>query len=131
MKKLIVALAAVALLGGCVKIDKSPPKDLPAYVTIYPGATSVVSMSMVGMSSMLFQSASKPDDVVAYYRTQASSNGLTEQSTANTSTANTTAGQRQAIFGDQSGKMLVVVAKPQGDGSMVTVMYKPLPKAAS
>ena len=131
MKKLIVALAAVALLGGCVKIDKSPPKDLPAYVTIYPGATSVMSMSVAGMSSIVFQSASKPDDVVTYYRTQASSNGLTEQSTANSSSTNAAAGQRQAIFTDPSGKMLVVVAKPQGEATMVTVMYKPLAKAAS
>jgi hypothetical protein len=130
MKKLIVALAAIALLGGCVKVDKSPPKDLPAYVTIYPGATSVMSVSVAGMSSIVFQSTSKPDDVVTYYRTQASSNGLTEQSTGNTSTT-ATAGQRQAMFTDPSGKMLLVVAKPQGDGSVDTVMYKPEAKASS
>ena len=122
MKKLIVALAAVALIGGCMKVNTAPPKDLPAFVKVYPGATQVVSMNVMGMQALAFQAAAKPDEVIAYYRTQATSDGLPE-TTANAAAANP--GQGQATFGDPaSGKFLVVIAKAQGDGSMVSLTYK-------
>lgn len=130
MRKLIVAVAAVALIGGCIKIDKSPPKDLPTYVRVYPGATSVMSMSVAGLQSVVFQASAKPDDVVSYYRTEASSDGLPEVSAPAANGAPTD--QRQATFNDPaSGRMLVVVARPQGTGTMVSLTYKPQPKASS
>jgi hypothetical protein len=129
MRKLIVAVAAVALLGGCLKIDKTPPKDLPAYVHIYPGSTTVMSMNVAGLQSVVVQTSDKADDVVTYYRTQASTDGL--QETSAPAQAGASADQRQASFTDATGRMLVVVAKPQGAETMVTLMYKPAPKASS
>jgi hypothetical protein len=130
MKKLFVALAAVALLGGCIKMDKSPPKDLPAYVKLYPGSTSVMNMSVGGMSVVALQVSAKPDDVIAFYRTQAASDGLPES--AAPATANAPPDQKTAVFGDPAtGRMLVVVARPQGEGSMISLTYKPAPKAPS
>jgi hypothetical protein len=129
MKKLIVALAAVVMLSGCIKIDKSPPKDLPTYVHVYPGSTSVMSMSVAGLESVVFSTADKPDDVVTYYRSEASSDGLPE--TQATTASGASADQRQVTFNDPAtGRMLVVVAKPQGAATMVSLTYKPQAKAA-
>jgi hypothetical protein len=125
MKKLIVALAAVAVIGGCMKVGSTPPKDLPAYVKVYPGSAQVVSLNLGAMSSVAFQAAAKPDDIIAYYRTQAASDGLPEAQAP--AQANPPADQRQVVFGDPStDKMLVVVVKPQGEGSMVSLTYKPV-----
>lgn len=122
MKTLLIALAAVALVGGCVKIDKSPPKDLPAYVSVYPGATQVVSMQMGPVSALGFQAAASPEDVIGYYRTQASSNGL--QETAAPSSASASPENRQAMFRDPATKrMLAVGARQQGAGTLVTLTY--------
>ncbi len=130
MKKLIVALAAVAVLGGCMKVSKDPPKDLPDYVTVMPGGQQMMTMNMGALSSEVFTTTSTPDDVLAYYRSQAQSNGLTENTTA--APANANAAQKQATFGDAaSGKFLVVVAQPQQSMTMVSLTYKPAPKAAS
>ncbi len=130
MKKLIAALVVLALLGGCVKMDKSAPKDLPAYVSVYPGATPMMSMNMGALSSFVFQTTAKPDDVISYYRSQASSDGLPETSAP--TPAGAPADQRQATFGDPTGdRLLVVVARPQGDASIVSLTYKPAPKASS
>ena len=130
MKKLMIALAAVALLGGCFKIDKSPPKDLPAYVHVYPGSTPMMSMNVAGLESVVVQTTDKPDEVISYYRSQASSDGLPEAPAPAASGA--TADQRQATFTDPAtGRMLVVLAKPQGTQTVVSLTYKPAPKAAS
>jgi hypothetical protein len=130
MNKLIIALAAVALLGGCMKVSNAPPKDLPAYVTVYPDAAQVVSMSAGVMSAVAFQASAKPDDVIAFYRRQAQADGLPE--TQAPPQAGAPADQRQAVFGDPAGdRMLVVVARPRGEGSMVSLTYKPAPKAPS
>ena len=130
MNKLIVALAAVALLGGCIKMDKTPPKDLPAYVQVYPGAGQVMSLNVAGMSALAFQAPAKPDDVISFYRNQAAANGLPES--AAPASANAATGQQQATFGDPaSDRLLVVVVRPQGDGSMVSLTYKAPAKPAS
>lgn len=127
MKRLLIALAAAALVGGCVKVDKTVPKDLPAFAQIYPGATSVVSMNIAGMSSIIFQAAATPDDVVGYYRTQATANGLVEV----TATNNGPPEQKQATFHDPaSNRIFVVIARPQNGGATVDLTYTPL-KAAS
>ncbi len=119
MKKLLIALAAVASLGGCVKVDKSPPKDLPAYVSIYPGATQVMSVEMGPMSALAFQAAASPDDVISYYRSQASSNGLEETAEPNASPSN-----GQLMFRDPATqRMLMVGARPRGAGTMVSLTY--------
>ena len=41
MKRLILALVAATALGGCIKMDKTPPKNMPAYVKLYPGSNQV------------------------------------------------------------------------------------------
>ena len=112
MRKLLLAMGAVCALVGCMKIDKAPPKDLPVFVKIYPGATGTMSMSMGPMSSILFQTTASPDDVVSYYRGQASADGLTEQPAK--AQTGSPAEQRQAEFRDATGgEILVVVARPQ------------------
>jgi len=128
MKRLLLVLGAAVALAGCVKMDKTPPKDLPAYVHLYPGATQVMNMSMAGVTADAFTTPDSPDKVVSFYRTQASSDGLTEgQAPAQ---ANSTPGQLQASFTDAStGRLLVVIAKPQAAGSMVSLTWKTPAKA--
>ena len=130
MQRLILTLAAAAALCGCVKVDKSPPKDLPDYVTLYPGAQPTMSMKMGPLSAEVLTTTDKPDDVIAYYRNQAAAEGLTE--TAAKTPAVSAAGEVQAAFTDATGsKLLVVLAKPQGSSTMVDLTYKPAPKAGS
>jgi hypothetical protein len=129
MKAWTLALASIVLLGGCVKMDKNPPKDLPDYVKLYPGAQPMMTMSVGPLSSETETTADKPDAVIAFYRTQAAADGLPETKSA--PAANATPGQLQVQFGDMAqGKMLVVMARPQGATTMLTLMYKPV-KAAS
>jgi hypothetical protein len=125
MKKLILALAVVTLLGGCFKIDKTPPKNMPAYVKLYPGSTQVMNMSIAGVTADAATTTDTPDTVMIFYRNQASSDGLTEGAAAPTAAA--VAGQQQATFTDSSGKMLAVIAKPQGALTLVTVTWKTPP----
>lgn len=121
MKKLLVALAAVALLGGCVKVDKSLPKDLPSYVSVYPGAQPVLSLDMGAMQSVALQTTAAPDDVLTYYRGQAAANGL--QEAAAPTTANPATDQRQVMFRDTSGHTLMVGVRPQGQGTIISLVY--------
>jgi hypothetical protein len=126
MKNLIVALAAVALIGGCMKVSTAPPKDLPEWVKVYPGAQQVVSVNMGPISSLAFQAPAAPADVVAYYRNGASSDGLIE-----TPMQADASGPVKATFRNAAGdEFLTVVAQPQGAGSMVSLAYK-APKAPS
>jgi len=126
MRKLIVALAAVALIGGCMKVGNGPPKDLPEFVKVYPGAQQVVSVNMGPISSLAFQAPAAPADVVAFYRNGASSDGLTE-----TPMQGDASGQAKATFRNATGdEFLTVVAQAQGAGSMVSLAYK-APKAPS
>ena len=128
--RLLLALVAVLALGACFKIDKAPPKDLPTWVKVYPGATNVVSVGMGQMTSIVFQTTSSPDDVVTYYRAQAQQDGLTEQ--AANPPAGATPEQRQASFRDATGgEILVVIARPQQSATMVDLTYNNQPKAAS
>jgi hypothetical protein len=130
MKKWIAALAAVALVGGCVKMDKNPPKDLPDYVKLYPGGQPMMSMNLGVLSSEVETTTDSPATVIAYYRTEAAADGLTEKTAA--PQANATAGQLQVQFSDATGsKLLVVVAKPQPPGTMVSLSYRPVKAAAS
>jgi len=129
MKKWMVAVAAVALLGGCVKIDKNPPKDLPDYVKLYPGAQPMMTMNMGVLSSEVETTTDTPDTVIAYYRNEAAADGLTEKAVA--TPANAKPGQLQAQFTDATGaKILVVTAQPQSPGTMLSLSYRPV-KAAS
>ena len=121
MKKLLIALAAVTLLGGCFKVDRSLPKDLPTYVSIYPGAEPLVSIDMGPMMSVGLRTTSSPDDVVAYYRAQAAANGL--QETTGQAPANASADQRQVMFRDTAGHTLVVGARPQNGETTISLVY--------
>ena len=128
MKRAVIALAAAALLTACVKVNKSLPADAPPYAVVYPGATQVVSMDMMGMQSILFQVADTPDTILGYYRTQATSNGLQEVSAANKGSPE----QKQASFRDpSSNRIFVVVARPKNGGTMVDLTYTSASKAAS
>jgi hypothetical protein len=129
MKAWILALASVALLGGCVKMDKNPPKDMPDYAKLYPGGQPMMTMNVGPLSSEVETTSDKPDAVIAFYRTQAAADGLPETHAA--ATANAAPGQLQVQFGDPAqGKFLVVVARPQGTNTIVSLTYKPV-KAAS
>ena len=123
-KQWIVALVAVALVGGCIKMDKNPPKDLPDYVKLYPGAQPMATMSMGPLTSEMETTADSPQTVIDYYRTQAAADGLTEKPVS--APANASAGQLQTQFGDATGdKMLIVLARPQNTGTMVSLTYRP------
>jgi hypothetical protein len=129
MRKFLVALAAVALIGGCMKVDKNPPKEMPAYVHLYPGSTPMMNMNVMGMQAVALQTTDSPDTVMTYYRSQASADGLPE---VESKQAAPSADQKQATFGNPaSGRFLVVMAKPQGAGTVVSLTYKPAPKATS
>ncbi|HXQ15747.1 MAG TPA: hypothetical protein VN814_14100 [Caulobacteraceae bacterium] len=133
MKRLILALLAAAALGGCIKMDKTPPKDMPAYVKLYPGATQMMSMNIVGMEADVVTTTAAPDDVIAFYRTQAATDGLTE--TAAPPSASAQAGDKQVAFtGATPDQLLVVMARRQSGATgmtMVTVSWKAPTKAPS
>lgn len=123
-KQWIVALAAVGLLGGCVKMDKNPPKDLPSYVKLYPGATPTATMSLGPLTSEMETTTDAPQTVIDYYRSQAAADGLTEKQV--NAPANASAGQMQTQFSDATGdKMLIVLARPQSPGTLVSLTYRP------
>ena len=134
MKRVILAFVAAAAvsslgLGGCVKMDKTPPKNLPAYVTLYPGSTQVMNMSVAGVTADAFTTPDPPDTVMIFYRNQASANGLSENATP--APAGASPGQQQATFTDTSGKMLVVMAKPQSNLTLVSLTWKTPPASGS
>jgi hypothetical protein len=131
MKRLILALCAVAALGGCIKMDKTPPKNMPAYVKLYPGSSQVMNLSMAGVTADASTTTDTPATVLTFYRTQATADGLTESAAPATATAGATAGQEQANFTDPSGKMLLVVAKPQSNLTLVTLTWKTPPASGS
>jgi hypothetical protein len=129
MKKLIVALAVGLMLGACVKVSTTPPTDLPPYVTIMPGGQQVMTMDLGALKAEVYQTPTSGDDVLTYYRTQAQANGLAE--TATTPPANATPDQKQATFADTAtGRMLVVIAKPQSGATLVTLTYRPVAKTS-
>jgi hypothetical protein len=122
----MAGVAAAVLLGGCLKMDKTPPKDLPSYVKLYPGAEPTARMSLGPMSSELETTTDSPATVIAYYRTQAAADGLTEKQVQ--APASAAQGQMQTTFNDATGdKMLIVLAKPQSgnNGTLVSLTYRP------
>jgi len=121
---MILALVAAVALTGCIKIDKTPPKNLPAYVKLYPGSTQVMNLSLGGVTADAVTTMDPPDTVMIFYRNQASANGLTEAAAPPQAAAGASAGQEQANFTDATGKMLLVVAKPQAGGTLVTLTWK-------
>jgi hypothetical protein len=129
MKNLILALGLAVALGGCVKMDKAPPKDLPAYVKLYPGSTHMMTMNMAGLTVDASTTPDSPDKVISFYRAQAATDGLTEGQTPTTASS---PGQMQAAFTDTAtGRMLIVLAKPQqGAGTMVDLSWKTPAKAS-
>lgn len=121
MKKLLIVLAAVAL-AGCFKVGKTLPKDMPSYVSVYPGAELVMTLDMGAMTTIGLRTSASPDDVIGYYRTQATANGM--QETAAPQSANATADQRQAMFRDSTGKQILMVsARPQNNETTVALAY--------
>jgi hypothetical protein len=133
MRKLLFVLATLAALGGCFRMDKTPPKDLPSYVRLYPGAQQMMNMSLGPTTADLMTTTDSPDQVVSFYRTQAASDGLTEMSAP--APAASAPGQVQAAFSDKAtNRLLVVLARPQTEGQTTTTMVDltyTTPKAAS
>jgi len=130
MKKLIVTLAAVLALGACVKVSTTPPTDLPPYVKIMPGSQQVMTMDLGALKAEVFQTTSSADDVLSFYRTEAQTDGLAE--TVAQAPANATPDQKQATFSDTAtGRMLVVVTKPQSGETMVSLTYRPVAAKAT
>ena len=125
---LILTLAAMAALGGCFKMDKTPPKDIPAFVKLYPGSTQVMNMEMGGLT---VDGATTPDSVetvLGFYRTQAAADGLTE--TAPPATSSPDPSQKTAAF-QGPDKFLAIVVKPEGAaGTLVTLSWNTPKKAA-
>ena len=130
MKNLILALAAVTLVGGCIKMDKTPPKNLPAYVRLYPGSTQLMNMTMGPVTVDAATTPDSPDTVLTYYRTQAAADGLTETAPPPNAAP---APDQKAIAFQGPDKMLAVVVKPQasGAGTTVTLSWTVPTKAAS
>ena len=127
----IMALAALGLVGGCMKVNKDPPKDMPAYAPVYPGSQNVMSVGIGPETADMMTTADSPDQVIAYYRAQAVANGLQETQTP----TQPAAGEQKAAFADAaSGRMLVVIARPHDAShngqTMVDITY-PTPKAPS
>jgi hypothetical protein len=109
-------------------MDKSPPKNMPDYVKLYPGSAQMMNMSMGPITADVVTTTDTPATVLTYYRTQAAGSGLTEGAAPASASVGATAGQEQAMFSDASGKMLIVSAKPQGtSGTMVTLSWKTPP----
>jgi hypothetical protein len=126
----LAALAALSLVGGCMKMNKDPPKNMPAYAPLYPGSTNVMSVGIGPETADMMTTSDSPDQVIAYYRAQAAANGLQEMQTP---TQAPTAGDQKAAFSDpSSGRMLAVIAKPHDAShaglTMVDITY-PTPKA--
>ena len=128
MKPLILGIAAIAsaaALGGCVKMDKNPPKDLPGYVRLYPGAQPTATMSMGPLSTEMETTTDAPAAVMTFYRSQAAADGLVEKPVS--TPANASAGQLQTQFSDAAGdKMLIVLVRPQPPGTLLSLTYRPV-----
>ena len=119
------AAAALAALGGCVKMDKNPPKDLPGYVRLYPGAQPTATMSMGPLSTEMETTTDAPAAVMTFYRSQAAADGLVEKPVS--TPANASAGQLQTQFSDAAGdKMLIVLVRPQPPGTLLSLTYRPV-----
>jgi hypothetical protein len=120
-------VAALALLGGCVKMDKNPPKDLPGYVKLYPGAQPTATMSMGPMTSEMETTTDSPETVMAFYRSQAAADGLAEKPV--NAPGNVDPGQMQTTFSDGAGKTLMVLVKPTNPGTLVSLTYRAVKEA--
>jgi hypothetical protein len=130
MSHVALGLAASLALAGCFKVGNSVPADAPSYVKVYPGAPQVVTVDVAGMKMVTFEAAASPDQVIQFYRDDAASAGLTENTQAEA--ANKNANQRTLAYGDpNSDKFLIVVVQAHNTGSMVNVTYKPPAKAGS
>jgi hypothetical protein len=120
----LAAVAALTVVGGCVKMDKNPPKDLPGYVKLYPGAQPTATMSMGPLSTEMETTADAPETVMAFYRSQAAADGLVEKPV--NAPANAAPGQVQTTFSDATGdKTLIVLVRPQSPGTLLSLTYRP------
>jgi hypothetical protein len=122
MKNLALILAAVAVLGGCAKVDKPPTP--PAYVTLYPGAAQVKIEAVDLWTTESFTSSASQDDVIAFYRAQAKANGIPED----TSVAPSPYAQPNAkdvTFDDPAtGRMFKVGAWPVSNAGPLSVVLQ-------
>ena len=129
----LAAAAALAVLGGCgVQTNKDPPKSMPPYARLYPGSQNVMSLVIGPETADMMTTPDSAEQVIAYYRAQAASDGLQETQTP---TQGASAGDQKAAFNDPAtGRMLVVIAKPHdathAGQTMVDITY-PTPKAPS
>ena len=126
------AAAALAGLAGCMQTSKEAPKNMPPYARLYPGSQNIMSLVIGPETADMMTTPDSAEQVIAYYRTQAAADGLAETQAP---TQAPSPGDQKATFADRaSGRMLVVIAKPQdakqGGKTMVDITY-PTPKAPS
>lgn len=126
----LACVAALGLVGGCMKTNKAPPANMPSYARLYPGSQNLMSLEIGPETADMMTTSDSAEQVIAYYRAQAAADGLPE---TQATTSAPSAGDQKASFYDQaSGRMLVVIAKPHDAGhgglTMVDITY-PTPKA--
>ena len=126
----LASVAALLLVGGCMQTDKNPPKSMPPYARLYPGSQNLMSLVIGPETSDMMLTSDSAEQVIAYYRTQAASDGLPE---AQSPTPAASTGDQKVAFNDPAtGRMLVVIAKPHDAShagqTMVDITY-PTPKA--
>ena len=131
MRHVALGLAASLALAGCFKVGNSVPADAPSYVKVYPGAPQVVTVDVAGMKMVTFEAAASPDQVIQFYRDDAASAGLVENTQAEAQ-ASKNPSQRVLAYGEpNTDKFFMVVVQTHNTGSMVNVTYKPPAKAGS
>jgi hypothetical protein len=99
MHKVLLSFAGVALLGACnSSVDKAadgskvihvgnditmstgqPPKNLPAYAPLYPGAKFVSGMEMGTGGTVTMLTQDKPATVIAFYEKLAAAQKLSQK----------------------------------------------------
>jgi hypothetical protein len=110
MKNLALILAAVAALAGCAKVDKTPTP--PAYVKLYPGATQAKLDVADLWTTEVFTTHASQSDIVAFYRAQASANGIPEDTTA-TPSPYAQPNSKEVTFNDPAtGRMFKLSTEP-------------------
>jgi hypothetical protein len=122
MRNLALVLAAVTALGGCAKTDKTPTP--PAYLKVYPGA-SQPKLDVVDLwTTESFTTTASQDDVLAFYRAQASAAGIPEDTSAPPSPY-AQPNAKDVTFSDPAtGRMFKVGAWPMPNGGPLSVVLQ-------
>ena len=120
MRNLALALAAIAVLGGCAKGDKTPTP--PDYVKLYPGAAQPKLEVADLWTTEAFTTTASQDDVIAFYRAQAKASGIPEDTSAAPSPY-APPNRKEVTFNDPAtGRMFKASAEPTISGGPLSVV---------